>query len=100
MRKIAILAQGAKRSAEALSRFDRIPATRMGIAAAEALLEGASGVLGVCRHNSVQSADAAHLDPPADPWGETLGHVHRITSTERPPPRTGCARCPSTVLPL
>ena len=63
------------------SRFDRILATRMGIAAAEALLEGASGVLVVWRHNNVQIADAAHLDPPADPWGETLGHVHRITST-------------------
>ena len=100
MRKIAILAEGAKWSAEGLSRhinaargtlgdgetyltrpsvlayiqrggtpsrFARILATRMGIATVDALLEDASNVLVVWRHNRVQVADAAQLDPPADP---------------------------------
>jgi len=63
------------------SRFARILATRMGIATVDALLEDASNVLVVWRHNRVQVADGAQLDPPADPSGETLGHVHRITFT-------------------
>ena len=129
MRKIAILAEGAKWSAEELShhinaapgtlvegetylthpsvldfiqrggtpsRFDRILAIRMGIAAADALLEGASHVL--------VGATIASRSParPSLIRRRTPGARRSATSTASPSPSPpwGRARCPSTVLPL
>ena len=62
------------------SRFDRILATRMGVAAAEALLEGRSGVLVCWSNNGVVVRDADRLEPQPDPWDAALDQVHRITA--------------------
>ena len=63
------------------SRFDRILATRMGVAAAEALLDGRSGVLVVWRNNRCDVLPMDELPPQSDPWDGALEHVHRITAT-------------------
>ena len=63
------------------SRFDRILATRMGVAATEALLEGRSNVLVGWRHNQVAIEDIDHLAPVPDPWSEELWRVYRVTTT-------------------
>lgn len=63
------------------SRFDRILATRMGVAATEALLEGRSNVLIGWWHNQVAIEDIDHLAPVPDPWSEELWRVYRVTTT-------------------
>ncbi|MCH7482781.1 MAG: 6-phosphofructokinase [Chloroflexi bacterium] len=63
------------------SRFDRILATRMGVAAAEALLDGRSGVLMAWRHNQCEALPLDELPPLSDPWDGSLEHIHRITAT-------------------
>ena len=63
------------------SRFDRILATRMGVAAVEALLEGETGVVLGWHHNGVERASGDDLPPKADPWDEALERVHRATTT-------------------
>ncbi len=63
------------------SRFDRILATRMGVTAAEALLDGQSGVVVVWRHNRCEVLPVDGLPPRPDPWDDALDHVHRITAT-------------------
>ena len=62
------------------SRFDRILATRMGVAAVEALLDGQSGVLAAWQRNGVELISGDELPPRADPWGASMAHVHRITA--------------------
>ncbi len=63
------------------SRFDRILATRMGVAAVEALLDGHSGTLIAWQRNAVELIPGDQLPPRADPWDATLAHVHRVTAT-------------------
>ena len=63
------------------TRLDRLLATRMGVAAAEALLDGQSDVLVTWRNNRVEVQSAANLAPQPDPWDEALDRVHRITAT-------------------
>ena len=63
------------------SRFDRIMATRMGVVATDALLDGSSGSLVTWRNNRVELQQADQLEPHADPWDEALDRVHRITAT-------------------
>ena len=63
------------------SRFDRILATRMGVAATEALLDGESGVLVVWRRNRCEVLPVDELPPRPDPWDDSLDHIHRITAS-------------------
>ena len=63
------------------SRCDRIMATRMGVVAADALLDGSSGSLVTWRNNRVELQQADQLEPHPDPWDEALDRVHRITAT-------------------
>jgi 6-phosphofructokinase 1 len=63
------------------SRFDRILATRMGVAATEALLDGQSKVLVGWRNNDTVVQDIDLLAPVPDPWSRALWHVHQVTST-------------------
>ena len=63
------------------SRFDRILATRMGVAAVDALLDGQSGVLVAWRDNRCVVLDGDNLPPRGDPWDEMLYQVHRISAT-------------------
>ncbi len=60
--------------------FDRILATRMGVKAADALLDGRSGVLVAWKDGQVQVRDADHLEPRADPWADDLPSVHLVTN--------------------
>lgn len=62
------------------TRFDRILATRMGVAGADALLDGASGVLTTWRHNSVQLVPWDELTPRGSPWDDELYRVHHLTT--------------------
>jgi 6-phosphofructokinase 1 len=62
------------------TRFDRILATRMGVAATEALIDGQSGMLATWRHNQVEMRPTDQLEPQGDPWSAALDHVHRITA--------------------
>jgi 6-phosphofructokinase 1 len=61
------------------SLFDRILATRMGVAAVEALLDGRSNVLTVWRSNRIEVLPADQLEPRRDPWNEALDRVHSLT---------------------
>lgn len=61
------------------TRFDRILATRMGVAATDALLDGRSGVLTTWQSNGVEVVDAEGLPPVGDPWEKTLDRVHMLT---------------------
>ena len=63
------------------TRFDRILATRLGVAAAEALLDGGSGLMATWRNNGVELQSIDQLEPQSDPWSAALDHVHRITAT-------------------
>ena len=63
------------------SRFDRILATRMGVAATEALLDGSSGVMVAWRNSQCELLDVDKLPPLSDPWDGSLERVHRITAT-------------------
>ena len=62
------------------SRFDRILATRMGVSAVEALLGGESGVLTAWSRNRVELIPGDDLPERADPWGETLTRIQRIST--------------------
>lgn len=63
------------------SRFDRILATRMGVAATEALLDGRSGVMIAWRNNRCEVVGVDDLPPLSDPWEGSLERVHQITAT-------------------
>ncbi|MBM3940202.1 MAG: 6-phosphofructokinase [SAR202 cluster bacterium] len=63
------------------SRFDRILATRMGVAAVDALAEGKSDALVCWRHNRVEVHPTESLQPQPSPWTENLDRVHRISTT-------------------
>lgn len=63
------------------TRFDRILATRMGVAAVDALMEGHSDVLIAWRNNHVEARPAGDLEPHPSPWDAQLDRVHRITAT-------------------
>ena len=62
------------------TRFDRILATRMGVAAADALLDGHSGVFTAWRHNEVELVPWDKLTPRGDPWEQALYRVHHLTT--------------------
>ena len=62
------------------TRFDRILATRMGVAAADALLDGRSGVLATWRSNQVEVVPIDRLEPRKDPWENALDRVHLLTT--------------------
>ena len=62
------------------SRFDRILATRMGVAATDALLDGASGMLATWRNNQVEMRAFSDLEPRPDPWERELDRVHLLTT--------------------
>jgi 6-phosphofructokinase len=70
------------------TRFDRMLAARMGVDAAEALLDGQSDMLVTWRNNQVEVQDVGSLAPQPDPWDKALDRVHRITTTQ-PLPETG-----------
>ena len=63
------------------SRFDRILGTRMGVAAADALIDGRSGALVCWRNNGCQVLQADELPPRRDPWDAMLDRVHTISAT-------------------
>ena len=62
------------------TRFDRILATRMGVAGTEALLDGQSGVLTAWRHNSVVLVPPDKLTERGDPWEDALYRIHNLTT--------------------
>ena len=62
------------------TRFDRILGTRMGVAAADALLDGQSGVLTTWRSNQVNVAPIDQLPPRKDPWERALDRVQMLTT--------------------
>ena len=62
------------------TQFDRMIATRMGVAATDALLDGASGVLATWRHNQVEVRAVSDLEPRPDPWERALDRVHQLTT--------------------
>ena len=62
------------------SRFDRILATRMGVAAAEALIEGRSGALVCWRNGHCEAIQADALPPKSAPWDRMLDRVFAITT--------------------
>ncbi len=61
--------------------LDRILATRMGVAAVDALWEGKSGVLVAWQQSHIVILPADQLSPRADPWSEQLDRAHEITTT-------------------
>ncbi len=63
------------------SRFDRILGTRMGVKAADALLDGVSGALVCWRNNRSEVLPLDELTPHADPWDEMLSRVQAISAT-------------------
>ena len=63
------------------TRLDRILATRMGVTAAEALLEGHSNVLVAWRRNRIEIVPCDLSAPRANPWSEMLDRVQNLTST-------------------
>jgi 6-phosphofructokinase 1 len=60
--------------------FDRILATRLGVGATDALLDGRSGVLTAWKDGRVQVRDGDRLEPRADPWPDDLPSVHLVTN--------------------
>jgi 6-phosphofructokinase 1 len=62
------------------TRFDRLLATRMGVAAADALADGQSGVLTTWRNNHVEVLPVDALEPRTDPWEHALDRVHMLTT--------------------
>ena len=62
------------------TRFDRILATRMGVAATDALLDQGSGLLATWRHNQVEMRPYDKLQPRSDPWEQALDRVHMLTT--------------------
>ena len=63
------------------SRFDRILGTRMGVKAADALLDGVSGSLVCWKNNRCEVLPLDALPPRGDPWDEMLSRVHAISTT-------------------
>jgi len=63
------------------SRLDRILATRMGVAAVDALWAGKSDVLVAWQRNGIEVIPADLDAPRANPWDDTLDKVQRITTT-------------------
>jgi 6-phosphofructokinase 1 len=63
------------------SRLDRILATRMGVAAVDALLDGQSDVLVSWRRNGIEVVPADMEAPRANPWSEMLDRVQQVTTT-------------------
>ena len=63
------------------SRFDRILATRMGVVAADALVDGRSGALVCWRNNRCEVLQTDELAPSRDPWDTMLDRVHKISAT-------------------
>ena len=63
------------------SRFDRILGTRMGVAAADALLDGESGALVCWRHNACVVLPTDELPPRKDPWDAMLDRVQTISAS-------------------
>ncbi|MEX2430507.1 MAG: ATP-dependent 6-phosphofructokinase [Dehalococcoidia bacterium] len=63
------------------SRFDRILATRMGVAAVDALIDGKAGTLVAWQNNRCVIADGTGLESRPDPWDEMLHRVQRISAT-------------------
>lgn len=63
------------------SRFDRILGTRMGVKAADALLDGVSGSLVCWKGTRCELLPLDALPPRGDPWDEMLGRVHTISAT-------------------
>jgi 6-phosphofructokinase 1 len=61
--------------------LDRILATRMGIAAVDALWDGRSGVLVAWQQSRIVIVPGNQLPPRTDPWGEGMARVHEITAT-------------------
>ncbi len=61
--------------------LDRILATRMGVAAVDALWEGKSGVLVAWQQSHIVVLPADQLPPRTDPWSEQLDRVHEVTTT-------------------
>ena len=62
------------------TQFDRVLATRMGVAATDGLLDGASAVLASWRHNQVELRLIEELEPRPDPWEQALDRVHLLTT--------------------
>lgn len=62
------------------TRFDRILATRMGVAATDALLDGGSGMLATWRNNQVEMRSNDDLEPRTDPWEQSLARVQFLTT--------------------
>jgi len=62
------------------SRFDRILATRMGVAAADALAEGRSGALVCWRDGQCEAIQADALPPKNAPWDRMLDRVYAVTT--------------------
>ena len=63
------------------SRFDRILGTRMGVAAADALIDGQSGGVVCWRNNGCVVLQADALPPRSDPWDAMLDRVQAISAT-------------------
>ena len=61
--------------------LDRILATRMGVAAVDALWEGRSGVLVAWQQGHIVVLPTDQLPPRANPWSEQLDRVYEITTT-------------------
>jgi 6-phosphofructokinase 1 len=62
------------------TRFDRILATRMGVAATDALLDGGSGILATWRNNQVEMRSNGDLEPRKDPWEQSLARIQLLTT--------------------
>lgn len=62
------------------TQFDRMIATRMGVAATDALLDGRSGVLAAWRGSHVVLRPITELEPRPDPWERALDRVHLLTT--------------------
>jgi 6-phosphofructokinase 1 len=62
------------------TRFDRILATRMGVAATDALIDGGSGLLATWRNNNVEMRANEDLEPHEDPWQQSLERVQLLTT--------------------
>jgi 6-phosphofructokinase 1 len=60
--------------------FDRILATRMGVAATDAILDGSSGTLATWRNNRIEVLPSNGLEPRKDPWEQSLERVHLLTT--------------------
>jgi 6-phosphofructokinase 1 len=62
------------------TQFDRMIATRMGVAATDTLLDGTCGVLASWGGNHVVLRSITELEPRPDPWERALDRVHLLTT--------------------